>query len=275
MDLLERFQSLQNEGGKIKDWYGKEFIDLFCKVINQKKARFSSKDFKAAYLKEFKTCEMKERLNLISALLDEHLKGNFKQKLEQLKPLLGESYPEETGMMNYGYHLYPVSQFIENHAEQDIDASLAFIYELTQRFTGEWAIRTVANYDPKHTLKTLKAWSKDENFHVRRLASEGLRARLPWGKKIEWACKAPEKTLPIYNALRNDKVLYVRRSVANAMGDLIKINDDLAYATFEKWLSKKKTKENVWVIKHAIRTPVKKGVGKYKKLKESLEKICF
>ena len=81
--------------------------------------------------------------------------------------------------------------------------------------------------------------------------------------------------MPIYNALRNDKVLYVRRSVANAMGDLIKINDDLAYATFEKWLSKKKTEENVWVIKHAIRTPVKKGVGKYKKLKESLEKICF
>lgn len=104
----------------------------------------------------------------------------------------------------------------------------------------------------------MKEWSTHKNFHVRRLASEGLRARLPWGKKIDWVDRNPEKTLPIYNKLRNDKVLYVRRSVANSMGDMIKINEDLAFNTFQKWLMRRQTKENLWVIKHAIRNPVKK-----------------
>ena len=106
---------------------------------------------------------------------------------------------------------------------------------------------------------------------MRRLASEGLRARLPWGKKIDWIDSHPEKSLPIYNKLRNDKSLYVRRSVANSMGDMIKINEELAYKTLGEWLEKKNTAENLWVVKHAIRTPVKKNNRRFVKMKADVE----
>jgi 3-methyladenine DNA glycosylase AlkC len=62
--------------------------------------------------------------------------------------------------------------------------SLNFIKELTKRFTGEYAIRPLLATKPKETIKTTVKWSKDENVHVRRLASEGVRISLPWSKKI-------------------------------------------------------------------------------------------
>jgi len=119
----------------------------------------------------------------------------------------------------------------------------------------------------------MKIWAKHENFHVRRLASEGLRARFPWGRKITWIDTHPHKSLPIYNKLRNDKVLYVRQSVANAMGDMIKINKPLAIQDFEKWLGMQLTKKNLWVIKHAIRTPVKKKNKLFLTLEAKIRKL--
>ena len=37
--------------------------------------------------------------------------------------------------------------------------------------------------NPKEALKIIQRWSIDKNVHVRRLASEGVRIRLPWAKK--------------------------------------------------------------------------------------------
>ncbi|NRA63022.1 MAG: hypothetical protein HRU19_00990 [Pseudobacteriovorax sp.] len=90
--------------------------------------------------------------------------------------------------------------------------------------------------------------------------------------KIDWVDSTPKKTIPIYQRLRNDKVLYVRRSVANSMGDLIRIDEDLAMATFETWLSMKHTVENLWVIRHAIRRPVKKELSAFLKLNRILDR---
>jgi 3-methyladenine DNA glycosylase AlkC len=36
----------------------------------------------------------------------------------------------------------------------------------------------------KETIKAMIKWSKDENVHVRRLASEEVRISLLWSKKI-------------------------------------------------------------------------------------------
>ena len=118
----------------------------------------------------------------------------------------------------------------------------------------------------------MKDWAKHNNFHVRRLSSEGLRARLPWGSKIDWIDANPEKSLVIYNKLRNDPILYVRRSVANSMGDMLKINEGLALETLHKWFCKPHTAENLWVIKHAIRTPVKNKQKEFTVLNKQIDK---
>jgi 3-methyladenine DNA glycosylase AlkC len=267
------FSNLTNPTGKHKDWYGPEFLSILCQEINHKDQHFKSSTLIKEFKKQYKDLELKQRLNLIVDLLDSSVHGSYKDKLRLLESLLGERLPFEEGMFTHCFFLYPVSQFIERHGHKDIEASLAFIEELTMRFTGEWAIRPLANIDQKRILKQMKVWAKHENFHVRRLASEGLRARLPWGLKIDWIDQHPELSLPIYNKLRNDKVLYVRRSVANSMGDLIKINEDLALETLYGWLDKKITQNNLWVIKHAIRTPVKKKDERFLELQQRVEAL--
>lgn len=265
------FSDLKNKSGKHKDWYSPEYIKIFCDQINPENKLFKNEVFIKNYKSKYKNLELKERLNLIVKIYNELYGVDYKKKLKTLEKLFGPTLPFEEGMFTLCFFLYPVSQFIELHGSEDLEESLDMIEKLTMRFTGEWAIRPLANLNEKVVLNRMKVWAKHENFHVRRLASEGLRARLPWGKKIDWIDKSPEKSLPIYNKLRNDSVLYVRRSVANSMGDLIKIDEDLAYKTFRTWLSKKKTKENLWVIKHAIRTPVKKKNKKFIDLKSEIE----
>jgi len=269
------FSKIKNPTGKHKDWYKEPFIKIFCQEINPKDKYFSSSKFIDKYKKLHIKLELKERLKLISDLLDEFLTLPYAKKLKVLEPLLGEELKAEEGMFNYGFHLYPVSQWIEKNGHEDLQKSLSFIEELTKRFTGEWAIRPLANHNEKLVLKQMKDWSKHENFHVRRLSSEGLRPKLPWGTAISWMNESPKKAIPIYSKLRNDKSLYVRRSVANSMGDIIKIDDSLAYETFQSWLAKKHTKENLWVIKHAVRHPDKHKIKKYVDLRAEVSKLML
>jgi len=64
-------------------------------------------------------------------------------------------------------------------------------------------------------------WSKSENYHHRRLASEGSRQKLPWCQKINLDYK---KTIKILDNLYFDESRYVTRSVANHLNDISKID---------------------------------------------------
>jgi 3-methyladenine DNA glycosylase AlkC len=269
---MKEFSKLTNKSGKHKDWYSLDFIKVFCKVINPDELYFKNKAFVNSYKDSYLKLELKDRLKCIAGLIDQYVEKNHKTKIKILKALLNEELEEEEGMFSHGYHLYPVSQWIEKNFESDVTENLNFIEDLTKRFTGEWAIRPIANAFEARVLKQAKLWAKSKNVHVRRLSSEGLRPKLPWGTGIAWVTKDPKKIIPIYNSLRNDKSLYVRRSVANALGDIIKIDEDLAYKTLSSWLLKTRTKENLWVIRHAIRHPLKHKVPKYLKMQEQLVK---
>ncbi len=107
-------------------------------------------------------------------------------------------------------------------------------------------------------MNRLKKWMNDDDPHVRRLCSEGTRPRLPWANKINAFAIDPSPVIPILEHLKNDPVLYVRRSVATHVGDIAKDHPDLAFDLCEKWL-KDADKELKWVIRHAVRNPFKKG----------------
>lgn len=267
--IITPFSEIKNPGKKIKDWYGLPFVRILSRELDIKNTTGFIDSFKA----EYRSLELKERLSLIADLLDQHITGTYKRKLSVLKVLFGPEWPSETGMLSYGFHLYPISQFAEKFAVRDIHATAAFARELTKRFTAEFIMRPIANHDPVAALSYSKEWSKDKNFHVRRLASEGIRVRLPWGAPVAWIKDRPEKTLPVLSSLRNDPSLYVRRSVANALGDIIKVNEKLALQTIDSWLCKKPTTNTLWVISHAIRHPVKKKKGNFLELKERLRSL--
>jgi len=100
-------------------------------------------------------------------------------------------------------------------------------------------------------------WSLHENHHVRRLASEGSRPRLPWAMAIPFLKKDPASILPILENLKNDPSEYVRRSVANNLNDIAKDNPQIVLETASKW--KGHSKETDAIIKHGCRTLLKQG----------------
>jgi 3-methyladenine DNA glycosylase AlkC len=71
--------------------------------------------------------------------------------------------------------------------------------------------------------------------------------------------KDPRPLLPILETLKDDPDLYVRRSVANHIGDIAKDHPTLAFELCERWLDGASA-ERKWMIRHAVRLPAKNGV---------------
>ena len=155
-EIQTPFSQLKNKTGKHKDWYGSEFVEIFCNELVAQKASFDHSDFLKEFKKSYKKMELKERLDLIASLIEEHIEVSYEKKLKIFEKMLGEPWPNEEGMFNYGFFLYPISQYVEKHAMQNPAKSFAFLEKLTMRFTSEWAIRPLANAFPKETLAQMK-----------------------------------------------------------------------------------------------------------------------
>ena len=90
------------------------------------------------------------------------------------------------------------------------------------------------------------------------MCSEGSRSRLPWAGRLKSLAEDPTPVIPILEELKDDVDGYVRRSVANHVGDIAKDDLELALTLCEKWLenSSRALKK---VIRHAVRNPIKNG----------------
>ena len=111
--------------------------------------------------------------------------------------------------------------------------------------------------DPEYVFSRLSSWSQDSNFHVRRLSSEGLRPLLPWAKKCVHFVNQPKALFKMLKGLSNDPEKYVLTSVANHMGDMLKLNPDATKVELDRW-SRKAPDNTRWLIRHAIRNLRKK-----------------
>ena len=106
-------------------------------------------------------------------------------------------------------------------------------------------------------MKQMLRWSKHKNHHVRRLASEGCRSRLPWSMALPAFKKDPSLILPILERLKQDESEYVRKSVANNINDISKDNPELVKEVAGRWLGN--NKQTDWIVKHGCRTLLKQG----------------
>jgi 3-methyladenine DNA glycosylase AlkC len=157
----------------------------------------------------------------------------------------------------------PYAEFVARYGchEGDLLFSLNALKEITKRFSAEDAIRYYLNAFPDKTLTLLEKWSKESNYHVRRLVSEGTRPNLPWSQKVNLD---HERVIRILDNIYRDRTRYVVRSVANHMNDLSKIDPELVLKTLRRWerTGMQTTKEMEYLKKHALRTLIKKGNAK-------------
>jgi 3-methyladenine DNA glycosylase AlkC len=177
-----------------------------------------------------------------------------------LKALPSELDSEKTDN-DFGDFIYaPYNDFVAAYGrgKKNLKFSLKILREITKRFSAEDAIRFFINDYPREALVELTKWSKDKNYHVRRLCSEGTRPKLPWSQKI---VLEPGEALQILDNLFFDKTRYVTRSVANHLNDISKIDPQLVITTLKKWQQSKRQdpKEMEFITKHALRTLVKQG----------------
>ncbi|MDV8068479.1 DNA alkylation repair protein [Rhodococcus sp. IEGM 1366] len=162
-----------------------------------------------------------------------------------------------------GWMIWPVTEAVAVIATRrgrnaDFDDGMALLAELTSRLTSEFAIRTFLDANPARALEIALGWTDHQDEHVRRLASEGTRMRLPWGRRVKALTEHPESTVSILDALYRDDSEYVRRSVANHLNDLSRADAALAVSIAKRWLGDPDA-ATPKVVRHALRSLVKAG----------------
>ena len=106
-------------------------------------------------------------------------------------------------------------------------------------------------------MQQMTRWAKSDNHHVRRLATEGCRPRLPWAISLPAFKKDPKPVLVILKTLIKDDSEYVRRSVANNLNDISKDHPEIVTDGAQRWFGKNKNSDQP--IEHACRSLLKQG----------------
>ncbi|WP_374985445.1 DNA alkylation repair protein [Streptomyces fradiae] len=159
-----------------------------------------------------------------------------------------------------GWATFPVNAAVAERALAcDVfEPGLDLLAALTPRLTAEMAVRPFLRADLPRALRPVLEWTSHPDHHVRRLASEGTRPRLPWAPRLAALVTDPAPALPVLDALYQDPSEYVRRSVANHLNDISHDHPDTAVATAARWLARP-VPTTPALVRHGLRTLVKAG----------------
>ena len=219
---------------------------------------FPEQRFNKDCLEGLDKLELKQRIQHIITVLHQCLPTDFNQTAELLLKLKTVwDYGDANDPLR-GFAAWAVTDYVAEYGLEHPQKSLQVLEYLTDLFSSEFAIRffIIHHYDTSY--EKLLSWAGHKDEHIRRLASEGCRPRLPWGIRLQQFCKDPQPLVAILEKLNNDKSEYVRRSVANNLNDIAKDNPEFVINLCQKW-SKGASVQTQWIIKHATRTLVKAG----------------
>ncbi len=188
----------------------------------------------------------------------------LRRATEALRATLPEKYPAALEVLRKlapshgeGFTALVLPDFVGLYGREDFDLSLDALKFFTPFGSSEFAIREFLRLDLARTLRVMEKWARDENEHVRRLASEGSRPRLPWSFKLTALIADPSPIAKILETLKADPSLYVRKSVANHLNDITKDHPAWVLDRIDAW--DLENKPTAWIAKRALRTLIKKG----------------
>ena len=240
----------------LKNIYTQNFIEQFSSSIKIVISDFNSELFqKSIFDKEWKNRELKQRMRHITLTLKSQLSNDFEIMINSILKIVSQLQKEKTKGQSFEWMFLP--EFIELYGLDNFEISVNAFEILTQFTSCEFAVRPFIIKFRKPMISKHLEWSKHKNEHVRRLASEGCRPRLPWAMALPELKKEAKPIVPILENLKNDTSEYVRRSVANNLNDIAKDDPELVIKTAKKWLGK--TPQTDKLIKHACRTLLKAG----------------
>lgn len=209
--------------------------------------------------------ELKQRSDHILSALEATLPDDFNAAgnllVSALHPVddvdLSSQSMDERGIR--GWAVMPMADYFARHGLGHFDFSMDALKEMTKRSSSEFAVRPFLDSNPDRAMRYILNWAKDESYHVRRLASEGTRPRLPWGMRLTKFVTDPSPVLPVLEILKDDPEEYVRRSVANNLNDIAKDHPDLVSGIAGNWLAGRPDSTRKKLVRHACRTLIKQG----------------
>jgi 3-methyladenine DNA glycosylase AlkC len=253
------------DGGKgfsLKDQlFNREKVKYLAHLFAAQEPEFAQTRFIARVMKRLSSLELKQRITWIAECLEAHLPSCYPDAVAQILRSLPQPLDETKTDDDFGdFIIAPLGEFIVRRgmAREHLELSLSALKEITKRFSMEDAVRTFVRHYPDESIRELTQWTRDSNYHVRRVVSESTRPLLPWSARITLPI---ETTLPLLDVLHNDRTRYVTRSVANHLNDIAKSHPELVVETLQRWhaCSLQDQDELRWMTHHALRTLVKRG----------------
>jgi len=237
-----------------KEYLSLEFMNHFSDALQSVRPDFNKNELiDAIFNDNYARLELKERMRHITLRLAEQLPSNYKEAIHILIDAQTEVLKKDLKLV--GLELIFLPDFVQVFGLDDFETSIDAMETITRTMSCEFAVRPfIVKYEDT-MMTVLYKWSKHENHHIRRLASEGSRPRLPWAMALPEFKKDPSPILLILENLKNDSSEYVRRSVANNLNDISKDHPELVLNIAKKWQGK--GKETDKLIKHAMRTLLK------------------
>lgn len=250
----------------LKNVYNIDFFNMFTEVISETYPSFKTDQFLTdIFDNDWNDRELKQRMRHTTKTLHNQLFKDYNKSISVLLnfiQLWNDKNIQSGKYDSLAFMFLP--DYIEQYGLEHYETSINAIEIVTIFTSCEFAIRPFIKKHPKKSMAQMFKWASHKNHHVRRLASEGSRPRLPWAMALPDLKNDPAPILPILEKLKNDSSLYVRRSVANNLNDIAKDNPNVVIKIAKQW--KGKTEETDWVIKHASRTLLKQGNQELMKL---------
>ncbi len=233
----------------LKEIFNPQRLEFIAMQTASVHGDFDTARFLSAAAEGLDGLSLMARLRRVSHCLHDGLPADFPVALGILRQLAPR--------LNKGFVTLILPEYVAMYGLEHYDLSMEALRFFTAFGSSEFAVRHFLRLDLLRGLALLEVWSRDENEHVRRLASEGSRPRLPWSFRLEALRADPAPVLAILNNLRADPSLYVRKSVANHLNDITKDHPDWAMNLLESWPLD--TPPCAWIARHALRTLIKQG----------------
>ncbi len=190
-----------------------------------------------------------QRVRRIATGLHTALPGDFEQNVRLL-----QAFAPDAG---HPFVAIALSDYVALYGADRFEPSMAALKELTRYGSSEFAVRPFLDRDLHRTLAVMAQWAHDPDAHVRRLASEGCRPRLPWSFQIKALIADPAPVAAILDTLKADPSLYVRKSVANHLNDIAKDHPGWVLDLVAAW--PRNDPRTAWIVRHGLRTLIKQG----------------
>ncbi len=234
---------------ELKNWFNEQLYQDLADLITSAYPNFPAADFYKDVLENLENLTLKERLRQTTVTCHRYLPSDYRTAVQILYQIAPQIHNGFVGMF--------LPDFVGLYGQHDLAFSLDALKYFTLYSSSEFAIREFLKSDFPQTMGTMINWSQDQNQHVRRLASEGSRPRLPWSFQLDNLIADPTPVQPILENLKADPQLYVRKSVANHLNDISKDHPDWMLDLASSW--DQSNRHTAWIIKHASRTLIKAG----------------